>query len=137
MDPERIAAIINYPAPRNQKQLRQILGTYNYHHRFIINYVAYVAPLLRLLKKGTKLKWTPEMQIVFETMREKFANTIYLIQPEERLPYIIHMDSSSKTIGAVLMQKESEGNVNLFSTAPRVMKSAENVILLVNKNFWP
>jgi len=52
VDPERIAAILNYPAPRNQKQLRQFLGTCNYHHRFIINYADYFAPLLGLLKKG-------------------------------------------------------------------------------------
>jgi len=48
-----------------------------------------------------------------------------LIQPDERLPYIIHTDASSKTIGADLMQKDSEGNVNIVSTAPRVMNSAE------------
>jgi hypothetical protein len=79
VDPERIAAILNYPVPRNQKQLRQFLGTCDYHHRFIINYSDYVAPLLGLLKKGTKWKWTPEMHIAFETLREKFANTIHLI----------------------------------------------------------
>ena len=52
--PERIAAILNYPASRNQEQLRQFLGTCNYHHSFIINYADYVAPLLGLLKKGNK-----------------------------------------------------------------------------------
>jgi len=106
--PERIAAILNYPVPRTQKQLRQFLGTCNYHHRFIINYADYVALLLGLLKKGTKWKWTPEMQISFETLREKFADTIHLIQPDERSLYIIHTDASFKVIGAVLMQKDSE-----------------------------
>jgi hypothetical protein len=61
--PQRIAAILNYPAPRNQKQLRQFLGTCKYHHRFIINYANYVAPLLELLKKGTKWRWTPEIHL--------------------------------------------------------------------------
>jgi hypothetical protein len=51
-DPRRIEAILNYPAPRNQRRLRQFLGTANYHHRFIVNYGDYVAPLLLLLKKG-------------------------------------------------------------------------------------
>ena len=125
VDPDQIAVILNYPAPHNQKQLRQFLGTCNYYHRFIINYADYVAPLLGLLKKGTKWKWTPEMQIAFETLKEKFANTIHLIQPDERLPYIIHTDASSKAIGAVLLQRDSEGNVNIVSTASRVMNSAE------------
>ena len=63
VDPERIAAILNYPAPHNHKQLRQFLGTCNYHHRFIINYADYVAPFLGLLKKGTKWKWTPKLHL--------------------------------------------------------------------------
>jgi hypothetical protein len=29
----RIEAILNYPAPRNEKQLCQFLGTSNYHHK--------------------------------------------------------------------------------------------------------
>ena len=65
------------------------------------------------------------MQIAFETLREIFADTIHLIQPDERLPYIIHTDASSKAIGAVLMQKDPECNVNIVSTASRVMNSAE------------
>jgi hypothetical protein len=59
-DPKRIEAILNYPRPRNPKQLKQFLGVCNFHHRFIINYASYVAPLLPLLKQGRKWKWTTE-----------------------------------------------------------------------------
>ena len=52
VDPERIAAILNYPPPSNQKQLCQFLGTCNYDHLFIIKYADYVALLLGLLKKS-------------------------------------------------------------------------------------
>jgi hypothetical protein len=37
-DPARIEDILNYPSPRNQKQLRQFLGTCNFHNRFIVKY---------------------------------------------------------------------------------------------------
>jgi hypothetical protein len=53
-DPARVEAILNYPPPRNQKQLRQFLGTCNFHHRFIVNYADYIAPLLPLMKKGIR-----------------------------------------------------------------------------------
>jgi hypothetical protein len=75
--PKRIEAILSYPHPKNQKQLRQFLGFCNYHHRFTIGYADYVAPLLALLKKGTKWKWTPELQTAFETWRVKFADSIH------------------------------------------------------------
>jgi hypothetical protein len=90
-----------------------------------IQYAGYVAPLLGLLKKGAKWKWTPELQVAFETLRDKFANTIHLIQPNERMPYLIHTDASSKAIGALLMQKDLGGKMNIVSTASRVMNSAE------------
>jgi hypothetical protein len=53
-DPQRIEAILNYPAPRNHKQLRRFLGVCGFHQRFIINYASYVAPLLVLLQKQNK-----------------------------------------------------------------------------------
>jgi hypothetical protein len=33
-DPDRVDAILNYQAPRNSKQLRQFIGTCNFHIRF-------------------------------------------------------------------------------------------------------
>ena len=37
-DSQRIAAILSYPAPRNQKQLRQFIGTCGFYYKFVINY---------------------------------------------------------------------------------------------------
>jgi hypothetical protein len=37
-DPQRIAAILSYPALRNQNQLRQFLGNCGFCHKFVINY---------------------------------------------------------------------------------------------------
>jgi hypothetical protein len=50
-DPRRIAAIPSYLASRNQKQLRQFLGTCGFHHKLVLNYADFVAPLSPMLKK--------------------------------------------------------------------------------------
>jgi hypothetical protein len=88
-DLRRIEAILNYPAPTNQKQLRQFLVTTNYHHRFIINYADYVALLLPLLKKRSKWQYSPELPKAFVKLKDKFANSIHLVKPDQCLPYII------------------------------------------------
>jgi len=93
-DPQRIKAILNYPAPRNQKQLRRFLGLCGFHQRIIINYASYVAPHLALLQKQSKWKWSTEMQSAFETLRERFTNSFHLIHPDDNLLYIIHNDAS-------------------------------------------
>jgi hypothetical protein len=51
-DPQRITVILSYPAPRNQNQLQQFLGTCGFHHKFVINYADFVVPLSPVLKKG-------------------------------------------------------------------------------------
>jgi hypothetical protein len=124
-DLQRIEAILNYPAPRNQKQLRRFLGVCGFHQRFIINYASYVASLLVLLQKQIKWKWSSEMQSAFETLRKRFAHSIHLIHPDDDLPYIIHTDASGKAIAAVLMQTKEDGETRIFSTASRVLTLAE------------
>ena len=97
----------------------------NFHQRFIVNYVEYVAPLLQLLRKNTPWKWSAEMQEAFESLRDRFANTIHLVQPNENLPYIINADARARAIGAVLMQCDREGNTSIVSTASRVLTQTE------------
>ena len=124
-DLRRIEAILSYPTPKNQKQLRKFLGACNFHHQFIVNYAEYVAPLLTLLRKGNKWSWSPEMQKAFEELRAKFAHSIYLVQPDDSQDYTINTDASAKAIGAVLLQRDNEGRTNIVSTASRTLTPVE------------
>jgi hypothetical protein len=65
------------------------------------------------------------MQEAFEALRDRFANTIHLVHPDEDLPYIIHTDVSAKTISAVLMQQDWGGNTSIVSIASRVLTPTE------------
>jgi hypothetical protein len=60
-DQQRIAAILSYPATRNQKELRQFLGICGFHNKCVINYADVVAPLSPVLKKGIKWKCTAHL----------------------------------------------------------------------------
>jgi transposase InsO family protein len=124
-DPDRVTAIQKYPVPRNAKQLRQFLGTCNFHNRFIVGYANYVAPLLPLLKQGTKWMWTSEKQAAFEKLRECFAGSIHLVHPSQDLPYAIYTDASKYGISSVLVQKNESGETYIISTASRVLTPTE------------
>jgi len=134
-DPQRIAAILSYPAPRNQKQLRQFLGICGFHHKVVINYADFVAPLSPMLKKGVEWKWTVHLQQAFEELRAQFANSIHLIHPNDELPYSIYTDASKFAIGALLMQTDENGETYIVSTAFRVLTATEQNTQLVNKSF--
>jgi hypothetical protein len=62
-----------------------------------------------LLKKGSKWHWSPELQKAFVKLKEQFANSTHLVQPDESLPYVINSDTSGMAIGGVLMQTDREG----------------------------
>ena len=124
-DKERNESILRYPAPKNQRQLRKFLGVCNFHQQFIVNYASYVEPLLVLLRKGNRWRWTTELQRAFETLRSKFAESICLVHPDEEKSWIINTDASGKAIGSVLIQQGENGDFNIISTASRVLKPAE------------
>jgi hypothetical protein len=124
-DPDRIAAILNYPAPRNSKQLRQFLGTCNFHSRFIPGYANYVAPLTPLLKQGVQWLWAEEAQDAFRKLRESFAHSIHLVHPREGQPYAIYTDASKLGISSILSQKGESGETLIVSTASRVLSPVE------------
>jgi hypothetical protein len=65
------------------------------------------------------------MQRAFEELREKLAYIIYLVQPDNTQDYIINNDASANTIGAVLKQKDKDGQINIISTASRILTPAE------------
>jgi len=53
--------------------------------------------------KGSKWHWSSESQKAIVKLREKFANSIHLVQPDETLPYTTNTDASGRAIRDVLM----------------------------------
>ena len=60
-DPDKVKAIQEFPRPKNQKQLKGFLGLTNFYSRFTNRYAEATQPLLDLLKKNSKFKWTQEI----------------------------------------------------------------------------
>lgn len=65
----RIVAILNYPLPKNLRQLIQFLEVTNYRQKFAIGDANYPA-LLALLKKRIRWRWPSQLQKAFEVLRQ-------------------------------------------------------------------
>ena len=50
-DPEKVKAIVNWPVPKNQRDLRKCLGLANYLHKYSENDTDMARQLYNLLKK--------------------------------------------------------------------------------------
>ena len=103
-DPDKVAAVRNWPVPQTLRQSRAFVGFCQYYRRFIPNFSKIASPLHSLTKKGVRFDWTTACQQAFEQLKEALTNTEVLALPTERDRYILDCDASDQAMGAVLSQ---------------------------------
>ena len=78
-DPDKIAAVTEWPQPTTVTEVRSFLGFVSYYRRFIPNFSKVAKPLNQLLqnlegtpsqKKKFKVCWGPEQQEAFEILQK-------------------------------------------------------------------
>jgi len=123
-DPEKIAAVREWPIPHNKKQLRSFLGFCSYYRRFVRNFSSIAKPLYILTEDQVKFCWGEEQQHVFETLKQVLTSSPVLSFPFGDGKFILDTDASNIGIGAVLsqIQGEEEKVIAYFS---RVLNKAE------------
>lgn len=105
----KVQAILDYPKPKNIKELRRFLGMFNFYRRFVPNASALQAPLNIALvgpkRKGSQdIKMTEEMLQAFESCKSGLSQATMLAHPKTAVQLAIHTDASDTAIGAVLQQ---------------------------------
>ncbi|XP_042051678.1 uncharacterized mitochondrial protein AtMg00860-like [Salvia splendens] len=102
-DPSKISAMVAWPTPSNQRQLRGFLGLTGYYKRFIARYAMIAAPLTELLKQKAFI-WTEESNASFEVLKEAMTPAPVLRLPDFTLTFYVETDTSDFGVGAVLLQ---------------------------------
>jgi len=57
MDQDKVKSILDWPSPKNLKELQSFLGLCNYYRKFIKNFAGKMEPLRKLLKKNNGFIW--------------------------------------------------------------------------------
>ena len=123
-DPNKLSAVANWIPPSTIKGVREFLGFTGYYRRFVPDYSTVVQPLVRLLGKDCKFKWTDACQDAFKALRALLIKAPVLAFPKEDLPYIVDTDASDYGIGGVLSQC-IEGTEHVIAYYSKSLNPAE------------
>jgi hypothetical protein len=109
VDPEKVASILNYPAPKTVSQVRRFLGLASWYRRFVPKFTKALKPLTTLLKKGKMFLWASEQEAVLRTVKELLVSAPILAVPDFSQPLLLQTDASSHGFRAILSQEFEEG----------------------------
>ena len=123
-DPEKIAAIKQWPVPQNLKQLQAFLGTAGYYRQYLPEFATVAKPLHQLTSKGAEWKWDQEAQAAFEELRHRLTTAPVLGYPDPRLEYVLDTDASDVGVGAVLSQVQ-QGQERVIAYFSKTLSPAE------------
>ena len=85
MDPQKVKAIQEWPAPMDKKGVQRFIGFANFYRRFIIGFSSIVSPITRLTRQGSRFHWPQEAQEAFTKLK-----TVFSIQTFTNLSQIPH-----------------------------------------------
>ena len=106
-------------------ELRSFLRLANYYRKFAQGYFKKVAPLTDLLKKDKKWVWTHACQEAFRKLKAVVSSESVLYLSNFELPFKVHIDTSDKAIGGVLVQEK-----HLVAYESRKLNEAEQKYLV-------
>ena len=125
LQPAKIDAITNMPFPKNQAELRSLLGMVNYYDRFSPGLATKCAVLNDLSHKDAQWCWTPQYSQTVTAIKEILTSSTTLSHYDPELPLSIACDASQVGIGAVLFHTLSDGSEKPIAYASCKLTKAE------------
>ncbi|XP_046399364.1 uncharacterized protein K02A2.6-like [Ischnura elegans] len=121
----KVEAITKCPPPRNVSQLRAFLGLIEYYSKFLPNLATRLAPLHELLRKESKWDWSEKCEEAFQSVKTSIASAGVLAHYNPSLPIILECDASPYGLGALLIQRYTNGLECPIAFASRSLSKAE------------
>jgi hypothetical protein len=131
-DPEKIAAVRDWPRPTKAKHLRSLLGLCSYYRRFVKGFGDIARPLHKLCEKGAIFQWSSDCETAFNTLKTALITAPILGYPQIGSKFILDTDASNEAVGAVLSQ-EQDGVERVVAYMSKALGKHEKLYCVTRK----
>ena len=128
---KNLEAIARCPPPDTYTKVKSFVGLVSHYRCFIKGFANIAAPLYDLTsgenkdKKSEHLDLPQEAREAFDHLKAVCLQAPILAFPDFGKPFLLGTDASSKGLGAVLSQKQSDGRYHSIAYASRIMTETE------------
>ena len=71
---QKVEALLNFPTPKNKKQVQSLLGLASYYRKFLPHFADITIPLNNLIRKNKLFVWTEEAERAFVELKSRMAS---------------------------------------------------------------
>lgn len=125
-NPDKVKAIVNWPAPQHKGELKSFLGLAGYYRRFIPDFATIAEPLTSLTSKKANFIWQKSQEQAFQQLKNALITKPILRFPDFSKDFVLYTDASDVGIGAVLEQPQEDiSKPSVIAYWSRVLNAAE------------
>ena len=128
---KNLESIAQCPPPDTYTKVKSFMGLVGHYRCFIKGFAKIAAPLYDLTsgdkkdKKSEHVDLSPEACEVFDCLKAACLQAPIPAFPDFNKPFLLETDASRRGLGAVLSQKQADGQYHPIAYASRVMNETE------------
>jgi hypothetical protein len=113
VDQSNVQDVLSWNATTSVSDIQSFIGLAGYYRRFIEGFSKISKPIIELLEKDKKFKWTPTYEASFRELKKRLTITLVLVMPDMEESFSIYYDASSQGLECMLMQ---DGHVVAYAS---------------------
>ncbi|MES9880447.1 MAG: RNase H-like domain-containing protein [Sedimenticola sp.] len=131
----KIEAVLNTKPPKNVKEVKSFLGLVNFSAKFLPNFATVSEPIRKLTRRSEEFVWGSEQQQSFDTLKDLMtsAHVMAFYNPDAETTVIA--DASPYGLGAILAQKQTDGQFKPVCYASRTLNKVERNFSQIEREF--
>ena len=128
---KNLESIAQCPPPDTYTKVKSFVGLVGHYRPFIKGFAKIAAPLYDLTsddnkdKKSEHVELSPKARAAFDHLKAACLQAPILSFPDFNKPFLLETDTSGRGLGAVLSQKQADGQYHPIAYASRVMNETE------------